>query len=104
MLINFHGRWVLTDPALERRIGMGRGFANFGPRRLAPTRRYAGEKSRRSTCWSTRIWTTPISGPSDSWLGTRPAIVQRGNRDLVRRFQAVEELDWGEHAEMALCT
>ena len=30
-----------------------------------------------------------------------PVVVQRGNRDLVRRFRRVEELDWGETAEIA---
>jgi L-ascorbate metabolism protein UlaG (beta-lactamase superfamily) len=30
-----------------------------------------------------------------------PAVVQRGNRDLVRRFRRVEELDWGETVEVA---
>ena len=34
VLFNFHGTWVLTDPALERRIGIGRGTAKLGPRRL----------------------------------------------------------------------
>ena len=34
VLLNFLGSWVLTDPALERRIGLGRGLAKLGPRRL----------------------------------------------------------------------
>ena len=33
--------------------------------------------------------------------GTKTVVVQRGNRDLVRRFRRVEELDWGESAEIA---
>ena len=34
VLLNFHGSWVLTDPALESRIGIGRGWVKVGPRRL----------------------------------------------------------------------
>ena len=34
VLANFLGAWFLTDPALEARIGIGRGLAKFGPRRL----------------------------------------------------------------------
>jgi glyoxylase-like metal-dependent hydrolase (beta-lactamase superfamily II) len=34
VLLNFRGTWLLTDPALERRIGIGRGCAKLGPRRL----------------------------------------------------------------------
>src|SRR5215211_5430553 len=34
VLLNLRGSWLLTDPALERRIGIGRGLAKLGPRRL----------------------------------------------------------------------
>src|SRR5512146_1728495 len=34
VLGNFYGTWLLTDPALETRIGVGRGMAKLGPRRL----------------------------------------------------------------------
>src|SRR5512143_3283513 len=34
VLGNFFGTWILTDPALETRIGVGRGMAKLGPRRL----------------------------------------------------------------------
>jgi L-ascorbate metabolism protein UlaG (beta-lactamase superfamily) len=96
-IIELGGRRILTDPALEERIGIGRGKLKFGPRRHTP----------------------PAVGPSGlppldllllshahmdhTDLGTLarlprslPAIVHRGNRDLVRRFRDVQELDWGE--------
>ena len=34
VLLNFAGTWLVTDPVLESRIGLGRGFAKMGPRRL----------------------------------------------------------------------
>src|ERR687890_758360 len=33
VLLNLHGTTILTDPVLERRIRLGRGFAKVGPRR-----------------------------------------------------------------------
>ena len=29
VLLNFYGTWILTDPALERRIGIGRGLVKW---------------------------------------------------------------------------
>ena len=36
VLLNFLGRRIVTDPALETRVGIGRGPLKLGPRRLAP--------------------------------------------------------------------
>jgi L-ascorbate metabolism protein UlaG (beta-lactamase superfamily) len=102
VLANFLGTRILTDPALERRIGIGRGLAKVGPRRLVD----------------------PALGPHQlppldlvllshahmdhTDLGTlrrlprdTPVVVQPGNRDLVRRFRHVTELAWGERAVIA---
>jgi len=89
--------WLLTDPVLERRIGLGRGFAKLGPRRLIQPA--LGKREL-----------PPLDGVLLSHahmdhtdLGTLRAIpprvrvvVQAGNRDLVRRFHAVDELAWGK--------
>ncbi len=97
VLLNFEGTWLLTDPVLERRIGLGRGFVKFGPRRLVQPA--LGKRDL-----------PPLDGVLLSHahmdhtdLGTLRAIpprvrvvVQSGNRDLVRRFHAVDELAWGE--------
>src|ERR671922_1249379 len=34
VLLNFYGVRILTDPVLESRVGIGRGLAKLGPRRL----------------------------------------------------------------------
>ncbi len=97
VLGNLYGTWILTDPALEARIGVGRGLAKLGPRRLV----------------------APALGPRElppidllllshahmdhTDLGTLArlprdvhVIVQPGNRDLVRRFRRVDALAWGD--------
>jgi L-ascorbate metabolism protein UlaG (beta-lactamase superfamily) len=97
VLLNFTGTWLVTDPVLERRIGLGRGFAKVGPRRLVQPA--LGKREL-----------PPLDGVLLSHahmdhtdLGTLRAIpprtrvvVQSGNRDLVRRFHGVDELAWGE--------
>lgn len=100
VLLNFHGRWVLTDPALEPRIGIGRGFAKLGPRRLIRPALRPSELPKPDLLLLSHAHMdhtdlgTLRSLPRDTYT-----IVQRDNRDLVRRFRHVEELDWGEHTE-----
>jgi L-ascorbate metabolism protein UlaG (beta-lactamase superfamily) len=100
VLMNFHGSWLVTDPALERRIGIGRGFATLGPRRLIEPALRPGELP----CLDLILLSHAHMDHTD--LGTLrklPAktrmVVQSGNRDLVRRFKRVDELAWGEHLE-----
>src|SRR5262245_54296722 len=102
VLINFHGRWVLTDPALEPRIGIGRGCAKLGPTRLIrPALRPSEIPGIDVLLLSHAHMDHTDLGTLRSLSRDTPTIVQRGNRDLVRRFRWVEELDWGEHAELA---
>jgi len=97
VLANFHGVWILTDPALETRIGVGRGRAKLGPRRLiAPA-------LRPSELPDIDLLLLSHAHMDHTDLGTLRAlrrdvhvVIQPGNRDLVRRFRRVEELAWGE--------
>ncbi|HEU4953938.1 MAG TPA: hypothetical protein VFT28_05165, partial [Gemmatimonadales bacterium] len=34
VLLNLYGIRIITDPVLESRVGIGRGLAKLGPRRL----------------------------------------------------------------------
>jgi L-ascorbate metabolism protein UlaG (beta-lactamase superfamily) len=102
VLFNFHGTWVLTDPALERRIGIGRGRAKLGPRRLVQP----ALRPRELPDLDLLLLSHAHMDHTD--LGTLrflpsvvPVVVQLGNQDLVRRFDRVEELAWGEHIEVA---
>lgn len=97
VLGNFFGTWFLTDPALEARVGVGRGFAKFGPRRLVEP------ALRPRELPEIRLLLLSHAHMDHTDLGTLRAlprdthvIVQAGNRDLVRRFRRVDELQWGE--------
>ena len=94
--------WILTDPALERRIGIGRGLGQVGP---APAG--AAGASARASCRALDLLLLSHAHMDHTDLGTLrcfardvPVVVQRGNRDLVRRFHRVDELDWGESVEL----
>jgi L-ascorbate metabolism protein UlaG (beta-lactamase superfamily) len=97
VLLNFFGSRVLTDPVLESRIGIGRGLAKLGPRRLiAPAL-----QTRELPPLDLMLLSHAHMDHTD--LGTLrtlprdvPVVVQPGNRDLVRRFRDVVELAWGE--------
>lgn len=102
LLGNFFGCWFLTDPALETRIGIGRGLAKFGPRRLIAPALTPRELPRLD------LLLLSHAHMDHTDLGTLaalprdvPVIVQPGNRDLVRRFRRVTELAWGERTEIA---
>jgi L-ascorbate metabolism protein UlaG (beta-lactamase superfamily) len=101
VLLNFHGTWLLTDPALEHRIGIGRGLAKMGPRRLIEPGLRPGELPPLDLVLLSHAHMdhtdlgTLRRLPSDT-----PVVVQTGNRDLVRRFRKVEELAWGESTEV----
>ncbi len=97
VLLNFAGTWLVTDPVLESRIGLGRGFAKMGPRRLIQPALGKRELPRLDGVLLSHAHMDHTD------LGTLRAIpartrvvVQSGNRDLVRRFHAVDELAWGE--------
>lgn len=102
VLFNFHGTWVLTDPALERRIGIGRGTAKLGPRRLVQPALRARDLPELD------LLLLSHAHMDHTDLGTLrllpadvPVVVQPGNRDLVRRFSEVHELAWGESIRLA---
>lgn len=101
VLFNFLGTWIITDPALERRVGVGRGLAKVGPRRLVR----AALRPRDLPPVDLILLSHAHMDHTD--LGTLRALpkrahvaVQPGNRDLVRRFPRVDELAWGERIEI----
>jgi L-ascorbate metabolism protein UlaG (beta-lactamase superfamily) len=102
VLLNVHGSWVLTDPALERRIGIGRGLAKLGPRRLVqPALRIRDLPPLDLILLSHAHMDHTDLGTLRQLPADVPVIVQAGNRDLVRRFDNVQELKWGEEIEVA---
>jgi L-ascorbate metabolism protein UlaG (beta-lactamase superfamily) len=97
VLFNFHGSWLLTDPALEPRIGIGRGLAKLGPRRLVEPALRPRELPRLDAVLLSHAHMDHTDlGTLRSLPRDVPVVVQPGNRDLVRRFRRVHELAWGE--------
>jgi L-ascorbate metabolism protein UlaG (beta-lactamase superfamily) len=101
VLLNFHGTWIVTDPALEPRVGIGRGRAKLGPRRLVrPALRARDLPPLDLVLLSHAHMDHTDLGTLCSIRREVPVIVQEGNRDLVRRFDRVEELAWGESTQV----
>ncbi|HEX2449627.1 MAG TPA: MBL fold metallo-hydrolase [Gemmatimonadales bacterium] len=102
ILSNFMGSWFLTDPALETRIGIGRGRAKFGPRRLIAPALTTGELPPLDLLLLSHAHMDHTDlGTLSRLPRDLPVVVQPGNRDLVRRFRHVTELAWGDHTEIA---
>jgi L-ascorbate metabolism protein UlaG (beta-lactamase superfamily) len=102
VLLNFLGRRIITDPALERRIGIGRGLAKLGPRRLIQPALRPRELDRLDLLLLSHAHMDHTDLGTLGALPRRtPVVVQPGNRDLVRRFRQVEELPWGKTVEVA---
>jgi L-ascorbate metabolism protein UlaG (beta-lactamase superfamily) len=97
VLGNFFGTWFLTDPALESRVGLGRGFAKFGPRRLVEPALTPRELPHLDLLLLSHAH---MDHTDLGTLRTLPrnvhVVVQPGNSDLVRRFRQVDELPWGK--------
>ncbi len=101
VLLNFHGASVLTDPVLERRIGIGRGFAKVGPRRLIQPALFPHELPHLDLVLLSHAHMDHTDlGTLAKLPAATPVVVQTGNRDLVRRFGRVEELAWGGETEI----
>jgi L-ascorbate metabolism protein UlaG (beta-lactamase superfamily) len=97
VLLNFYGTWVLTDPVLESRVGIGRGRAKLGPRRLVKPALRARELPPLDLLLLSHAHMDHTDlGTLCSLRRDVPVVVQPGNRDLVKRFRRVEELAWGE--------
>jgi L-ascorbate metabolism protein UlaG (beta-lactamase superfamily) len=102
VLLNIHGTWILTDPVLEPRVGIGRGRAKLGPRRLVkPALRTRELPALDLVLLSHAHMDHTDLGTLCSIRSDVPVVVQQGNRDLVRRFRRVEELAWGDRTDVA---
>lgn len=102
VLLRFGGRWVLTDPALRTRIGLGLGPLTFGPRRLQQPALRARELPPLDLLLISHAHMDHLDQGTLRLLPRSvPVIAPRGTRDLLRRFHSVTELDWGERTEAA---
>lgn len=101
VLLDLLGSRVLTDPALERRVGIGRGLAKVGPRRLIEPALRARQLGRLDLLLLSHAHMDHTDlGTLAALPRDLPVVVHRGNRDLVRRFRRVHEVEWGEAVEV----
>jgi L-ascorbate metabolism protein UlaG (beta-lactamase superfamily) len=103
VLINFYGTWLLTDPALGRRVGvrLARGVT-LGPRRMVEPALAVRELPRLDAVLVSHAHMDHCdTGTLRRLPRSVRAVVQRGNLDLVRRFRRADALAWGEATEVA---
>jgi L-ascorbate metabolism protein UlaG (beta-lactamase superfamily) len=101
VLINFYGTWLLTDPALRPRVGIGLGLTTLGPRRLVRPALKARQLPALDAVLVSHAHMDHCDTGTLRQLPRRTrAVVQRGMGDLVRRFSRADELAWGESIEV----
>ncbi|MDT7689200.1 MAG: hypothetical protein QOE46_1959 [Acidobacteriota bacterium] len=101
VLINFYGTWLLTDPALRRRVGVRVGALTLGPRRLVRPALAVKELPALDAVLVSHAHMDHCDMGTLRRLPRRTrAVVQDGNGDLMRRFERVDELKWGEGVEV----
>ena len=102
VLINFYGTWLLTDPALRPRIGVGFAGVTIGPRRLIEPALSIKELPPLDAVLVSHAHMDHCDLGTLKRLPRRTqAVAQKGNTDLVRRFRRVNELAWGEAVEVS---
>ena len=101
VLVNFYGTWLLTDPALRERVGLRVGGLTLGPRRLVRPALGVDELPALDALLVSHAHMDHCDMGTLRRLPRKThAVVQAGNGDLVRRFARVDELKWGEAAEV----
>jgi L-ascorbate metabolism protein UlaG (beta-lactamase superfamily) len=100
VLINFYGRWILTDPALGKRIGVRVAGMTLGPRRYS----HPALRLRDLPALDLLLISHAHMDHLDlATLGRLPrtvrVITHRGVGDLLGRFSQVDEIAWGQALE-----
>ncbi len=97
VLMNLGGTMILTDPALQSRIGVGVGVATVGPRRFIQPALTARELPRIDLLLISHAHMDHLDLATLRLLpSTTPVVTHRNVGDLLGRFMQVIELDWGE--------
>jgi L-ascorbate metabolism protein UlaG (beta-lactamase superfamily) len=97
VLLQFGTTRLVSDPALESRIGLGRGWLKLGPRRYSEPALAPRQLAPLDGILLTHAHMDHTDRGTLARLPRRAhVVVQAGNRDLVRRFAHVSELAWGD--------
>src|ERR1044072_5026096 len=101
VLINFYGTWLLTDPVMRSQVGVNFVGVTIGPRRLVHPALSIKELPALDAILVSHAHMDHCDMGTLQQLPRRTrAVVQEGNRDLVRRFSRADELKWGEATEV----
>lgn len=97
VLLRLAGSWILTDPALQTRIGIQLGLGTVGPRRLTRPALTAAELPPIDLLLLSHAHMDHLDlGTLRQLPRSTPVVAHAGLRDLLRRFRDVTELRWGE--------
>lgn len=100
MLINFYGKWILTDPVFGESIGLHLlGFLSFGPRRLVHCALRADELPPLDLVLLSHAHMDHLDLKSLRQLKPGPAIVTALHTSHYLRLPA-HELHWNESVEL----
>jgi L-ascorbate metabolism protein UlaG (beta-lactamase superfamily) len=100
VLMNFHGTWLITDPALADRIGIRLAGLTLGPRRLtAPALRPQDLPELDLILVSHAHMDHLDLGTLRRFPRRTRVITHRGVADLLRYFDQVDEIGWNEKLE-----
>lgn len=99
VLIRLGGRWILTDPALQPRIGIHLGLGTVGPRRLTRPALTPRELPPIDLVLLSHAHMDHLDlGTLRRLPRSTTVVAHRGLGDLLCRFHEVIELDWGERS------
>jgi L-ascorbate metabolism protein UlaG (beta-lactamase superfamily) len=102
VLLNLRGRTILTDPALQPRIGVGLGIATVGPRRLIQPALTVKQLPGIDLMLISHAHMDHLDlGTLRGLPASLPVVTHRHVGDLLNRFEQVIELDWGERTRVA---
>jgi L-ascorbate metabolism protein UlaG (beta-lactamase superfamily) len=97
VVVNFFGTWIITDPVLADRIGIRIGGIVMGPRRLTrPALRIRDLPPVDLILISHAHMDHLDLATLSRFPRNIRVITHRGVGDLLRRFQQVDEIGWGE--------
>ncbi len=102
VLINFFGRWIITDPVLSERIGINvANLFTIGPRRLVSPALSFVELPKIDLILLSHAHMDHLDVPTLRKFDRRtPVVIAKNTFDVIEDlgFQEVYELDWGEFA------